>query len=84
MQEVDDTDVHEHTAQDRALGSEAPPSEARHPSRTSSPEKEVVTPTGPALSWYGATKLLQEKFQTLKGRAKQGSLSMGKLWNSID
>ena len=74
--DVEDTVVHEHTAQDGPLGLEAPPSEDRHPSRSPGPDKEAVTLTGPTLSWFGATSLLREKLQTLKGRAKQGPLKL--------
>jgi hypothetical protein len=77
--DVEDTVVHEHTAQDGPLGLEAPPSEVRHPSRSSGPEKEAVALTGPTLSWFGATMLLREKLQTLKGRAKQGPLTPGEV-----
>jgi hypothetical protein len=79
VHDVEDTVVHEHTAQDGPLGLEAPQSEVRHPSRSPGPELEAVTLTGPTLSWFGATTLLREKLQTLKGRTKQGPLKHGEV-----
>ncbi len=79
MHDVEDTVVHEHTAQDGPLGLEAPLSEVRHPSRSPGSDQEAVTRTGPTLSWFGARAHLREKLQTLKGRPKQGPLKHGEV-----
>jgi hypothetical protein len=77
VQGEEGTDVPVHNVPDGLPDQEAPPSTARHASRSPSMEPAAPPPQGPPLSWFGATKLLRERLQELQRRAKQGPLQHG-------